>query len=150
MIIGYDRNPALDTDKKIESLAQSVQLALNEIMTEFQKSLDSLTAEEKADVESTRAYADSKSADAVTYEDYDFSVTYSAGTVGTRGYESTEDGSKSGYKPISATVISGNTYYNFFVARVADNGTVTLSAYRATANARTGDAVKVRVAYRKI
>lgn len=87
--------------------------------------------------------------DGVIYADYSFSVTYSAGTVGTRGYETTADGAKSGYKPISATVIVGNTYYNFFVARVADNGTVTLSAYRATTGARSNDAVTVRVAYLK-
>lgn len=88
--------------------------------------------------------------DAVVYEDFDFSVTYSAGTVGTRGAEYTASGAKSGYKPISATVIAGNTYYNFFVARVADEGTVTLSAYRATTSARSDDAVKVRVAYLKV
>lgn len=88
-------------------------------------------------------------ADGVAYRDYAFSVTYSAGTVGTRGAELTAAGSLSGYTPISATVIAGNTYYNSFVARVATGGTVTLSAYRATTSARTNDAVTVRVAYLK-
>ena len=93
---------------------------------------------------------ESMPSDGVIYDDYSFTVSYAAGTVGTRGYESTADGSKTGYKPISATVITGNTYYNILIARVADDGTVTLSAFRATTGARTGDAVKVRVAYLKV
>ena len=88
-------------------------------------------------------------ADGVVYRDYAFNVTYSAGTVGTRGAELTADGSLSGYTPISATVIAGNTYYSSYVARVAAGGTVTLSAYRATTGARTNDSVTVRVAYLK-
>lgn len=31
MIVQYDRNPALTTDQKLESLITSIQLALNEI-----------------------------------------------------------------------------------------------------------------------
>lgn len=85
----------------------------------------------------------------VAYEDYTFTVTYTAGTVGTRGAELTANGAKTGYDPISATVIQGNTYYSSYVARVATGGIVTLSAYRATTGARTGDAVTVRVAYLK-
>lgn len=87
--------------------------------------------------------------DGVVYRDYAFTFSYAAGTVGTRGAELTADGSLSGYTPISATVIAGNTYYNSFVARVATGGTVTLSAYRATTGARTNDSVTVRVAYLK-
>lgn len=30
MIISYDKNPALTTDQKLESLIESIQLALNE------------------------------------------------------------------------------------------------------------------------
>lgn len=82
-----------------------------------------------------------------TYEDYTFSVTYSAGTVGTRGAEYTDSGAKTGYTPVSATVIAGNTYYSSYVARVASGGTVTLSAYRATTGARNNDSVTVRVFY---
>lgn len=82
-----------------------------------------------------------------TYEDYTFSVTYSAGTVGTRGAEYTDNGAKTGYIPVSATVIAGNTYYSSFVARVATGGTVTLSAYRSTTSARSNDSVTVRVFY---
>ena len=88
--------------------------------------------------------------DGIVYDDFDFTVSYSAGTVGTRGYESSAAGAKTGYKPIAATVIAGNTYYNIFNARVADGGTVTLSAFRATTGARSGDAVTVRVAYLKV
>lgn len=87
--------------------------------------------------------------DGVVYRDYAFTFSYAAGTVGTRGAELTADGSLSGYTPISATVIAGNTYYNSFVARVATGGTVTLSAYRATTSARTNNSVTVRVAYLK-
>lgn len=34
MIIDYDHNPALTTDQKLQSLKESVQMALNEIITE--------------------------------------------------------------------------------------------------------------------
>ena len=88
-------------------------------------------------------------ADGVVYQDYTLTFSYSSGTVGTRGAEVTADGAKSGYKPISATIIAGNTYYSSYVARVADNGTITLSAYRATTGARTNDSVTVRVTYLK-
>lgn len=88
-------------------------------------------------------------ADGVVYQDYALTFSYSSGTVGTRGAEVTADGAKSGYKPVSATIIAGNTYYSSYVARVADNGTITLSAYRATTGARTNDSVTVRVTYLK-
>lgn len=34
MIIDYDHNPALTVDQKLQSLKESVQMALNEIITE--------------------------------------------------------------------------------------------------------------------
>lgn len=88
-------------------------------------------------------------ADGVAYQDFQLTFSYSSGTVGTRGAEVTADGAKSGYKPVSSTIIAGNTYYSSYVARVADNGTITLSAYRATTGARTNDSVTVRVTYLK-
>ena len=33
MIINYDKNPRLSTDRKLQSLIESIQLALNEIDT---------------------------------------------------------------------------------------------------------------------
>lgn len=86
--------------------------------------------------------------DYITYKDYTLSITYSAGTVGTRGAEVTANGALANYTPISATIIAGNTYYSSYVARVASGGTITLSAYRATTGARNNDSVTVRVAYR--
>lgn len=88
--------------------------------------------------------------DGVIFEDYAFTFSYTAGTIGTRGYEGTANGSKSGYYPISATMIQGNTYYNDFDAKVAVGGTVTLIAYRTTTQARTNDTATIRVAYLKI
>lgn len=35
MIIEYDRNPNLTTDQKVQSLKESVQLALNEVAVDF-------------------------------------------------------------------------------------------------------------------
>lgn len=34
MIINYDRNPALTTDQKLQSLLESIQLAFNEVKAE--------------------------------------------------------------------------------------------------------------------
>ena len=86
--------------------------------------------------------------DYITYKDYTLSITYSAGTVGTRGAEVTENGALANYTPIGISIISGNTYYSSYVARIATGGTITLSAYRATTGARTNDSVGVRVVYR--
>jgi len=47
MIVGYDRSSGLTTDQKLESLTNSVQLALNEIMTqcaEINKSIEEIKA----------------------------------------------------------------------------------------------------------
>ena len=35
MVINYDRNPDLSTDRKLDSLAESVQLAIDELKTEL-------------------------------------------------------------------------------------------------------------------
>lgn len=86
--------------------------------------------------------------DYITYKDYTLSITYSAGTVGTRGAEVTENGALANYTPIGISIISGNTYYSSYVARIATGGTITLSAYRATTSARSNDSVSVRVVYR--
>ena len=35
MIIDYDRNPSANTDQKLQSLMESIQLALNELTTDM-------------------------------------------------------------------------------------------------------------------
>lgn len=34
MIVGYDKNPNLSVDQKLKSLSESINLALNEILSE--------------------------------------------------------------------------------------------------------------------
>lgn len=52
MIIGYDRNPAAPVEKKIQSLMESVQLALNETssaIADLEKGIKDVAAHEKSD-----------------------------------------------------------------------------------------------------
>lgn len=51
MIIGYDRRPNATMDQKIQSLIESIQLALNEIVTDLDytnKKIDQLEQRIKA------------------------------------------------------------------------------------------------------
>ena len=84
----------------------------------------------------------------VIYDDFTFSVTYSAGTVGTRGAQLSQDPTKTGYTPISSTVVQLNSGAMLPLAMLT-NGLLYLNAYRATTGAVNNSLVIVRVAYRK-
>lgn len=88
----------------------------------------------------------------VVTEDVTISITYAAGTIGTRGAAvscgSTE---KAGHTYIGATVLdSRNTsVFNLSLARNVSTGTVNAVAYRATGNAVSDASVTVRKVWLK-
>lgn len=82
----------------------------------------------------------------LVYKDYDFTITYTAGTVGTRGAQLSTDIALSGCVPISATVLQQSTSaVNPSV--VFTNGLLYLNAFRANTSAVNNATVKVRVGY---
>ncbi len=84
----------------------------------------------------------------VTYKDFTFTVTYSAGTVGTRGAQLSQDPALAGYTPVSATVFQLNSGAMLPLAMLTNN-LLYLNAYRATTGAVSNSSVTVRVAYIK-
>ena len=88
----------------------------------------------------------------VVTEDVTISITYAAGTVGTRGAAvpcgSTE---KAGHTYIGATVLDNRntSVFNLSLARNASTGTVNAVVYRATGNAVSDASVTVRKVWLK-
>lgn len=79
---------------------------------------------------------------------YDFTISYSSGTIGTRGVQYNKDVSIEGYTPIGATIYytqASGSYHclPFFNA----NQTLYLNAYRASTEAVTNHTVRVMVSY---
>lgn len=79
---------------------------------------------------------------------YDFTISYSSGTIGTRGGQYNKDVSIEGYTPVGATIYytqASGSYHclPFFNA----NQTLYLNAYRASTEAVTNHTVRVMVSY---
>lgn len=79
---------------------------------------------------------------------YDFTISYSSGTIGTRGVQYSKDVSIEGYTPVGATIYytqASGSYHclPFFNA----NQTLYLNAYRASTEAVTNHTVRVMVSY---
>lgn len=83
----------------------------------------------------------------IYYEDVSVTVSFSAGTIGTRGAAVSCGGSaKTGYSFVGAFVLDhqNTTTFNVAVVRNASNNIVYLLAYRASGNAATDASVTVR------
>ena len=79
---------------------------------------------------------------------YDFTISYSSGTIGTRGVQYNKDVSIEGYTPVGATIYytqASGSYHclPFF----NENQTLYLNAYRASTEAVTNHTVRVMVSY---
>ena len=87
-------------------------------------------------------------ADIVT-KTYTFPVSFSAGTAGTRGYQGSEDITKSGYTPIAATISYVGSSENYIpVCFFNDNkNLIYLNAYRTNTSAVNSSNVWVDVIY---
>ena len=78
-----------------------------------------------------------------------FTVTYSGGTVGTRGFQSSQNIEKSGYTPISAviTYVGSSTSYNPVAFLGSSDTLVYCNAYRCTTSAVSNSSIRIRVTY---
>ena len=88
----------------------------------------------------------------IVYEDKTTSISFAAGTVGTRGASvALGSASKSGYVYLGAYVIDHQNTSHFWcdVGRNASTGNTVLSVYRATAQAVSGDSVTIRKMWAK-
>lgn len=85
----------------------------------------------------------------IVVETYTFPISFSAGTIGTRGYQGSEDITKAGYTPIAATISYVGASASYLpVCFFNDNSNlVYLNAYRATTSAVTSSNVWVDVVY---
>ena len=81
-------------------------------------------------------------------EDYTGTVTYEAGTIGTRaGAVNMGTAVKEGMKLITLAIISASNASAYFVQPYISNNTVYAGIYRATSAAVTGATVTVRVVW---
>ena len=88
---------------------------------------------------------------ALVTEAYTFPVSYSGGTVGTRGYQGSETITKSGYTPIAATITYVGASASYIpVAFLGGSGaTLYCNAYRCTTSAVSNSNITVTVVYAK-
>ena len=81
-------------------------------------------------------------------EDYTGTVTYEAGTIGSRATAvSLGTAAKNGYKLISLTVISASNASAYNILPYVSSSTVYAGIYRATTAAVSGAAITVRAAW---
>jgi len=85
----------------------------------------------------------------IGYQTFNFTVTFSAGTIGSRGYQGSEDASLEGYTPIGVSVVSVGASGSYIPVAFLSGTTVYFNAYRATTSAVNGSLVTARVIYRK-
>lgn len=85
----------------------------------------------------------------IAYQTFNFTVGFSAGTVGTRGYQGNTDASLDGYTPIGVSVISVGASASYIPVAFLSGNTLYFNAYRATASAVSNSACTARVIYRK-
>lgn len=85
----------------------------------------------------------------IGYQTFNFSVTYSGGTVGTRGYQSSADAALDGYTPIGVSAVSVGASGSYIPVAFLSGNTVYFNAYRCTTSAVSSSACTVRVIYRK-
>lgn len=97
---------------------------------------------------SASAWKPWKTVQVVDTEEYSFTVSYAAGTIGTRGYQSTVALSKVP-KAVSISYIQDSSAINPLAFWTPSGGGATLyfNAYRATASAVSSNSVRVTVMY---
>lgn len=86
-----------------------------------------------------------------TYKDFAFSsISYTAGTIGTRGYQSSSSVTLSGYTPVSATIISISDSSSIIPITFIQTSSnlLYLNCYRTTTSAVSSNSVTVRVLYK--
>lgn len=85
----------------------------------------------------------------VGYQTFNFTVAYSGGTIGTRGFQSSADAALDGYTPIGVSLMSVGASGSYVPIVFLSGTTLYMNAYRCTTSAVSSSACTARVIYRK-
>lgn len=85
----------------------------------------------------------------IGYQTFDFTVAYSGGTIGTRGFQSSADAALDGYTPIGVSLMSVGASGSYVPIVFLSGTTLYMNAYRCTTSAVSSSACTARVIYRK-
>lgn len=85
----------------------------------------------------------------VGYQTFDFTVAYSGGTIGTRGFQSSADAALDGYTPIGVSLMSVGASGSYVPIVFLSGTTLYMNAYRCTTSAVSSSVCTARVIYRK-
>ena len=83
-------------------------------------------------------------------EEYTFTVSFEAGTIGSRGYQGSETISKTGYSPISVVITyvgASTSYMPIAFLGGTNNNTLYCNAYRSTTSSVSNSSIRVTVFY---
>lgn len=84
----------------------------------------------------------------LVYEDYTGTVTYEAGTIGTRALAVNMGmANKDGYKLGALLILSATNASGYFIQPYVSSGTVYAAIYRATTSAVTGASITIRAVW---
>lgn len=93
----------------------------------------------------TTAYVKSQ----LTYQDFSANnMSYTAGTIGSRGYQTTFDLTVAGYTPVAISIVNINTSANGIIQAFSSTNTLYVNVYRSVATAVSGLNATIRVFYR--
>lgn len=85
----------------------------------------------------------------LVYQDYQFTITYAAGTVGTRGVQTSTPCSKDGYMPVATCLVSVGNSTAYIPVAFLSGVTLYCNAYRASTSAVNNSIVTARVLFLK-
>ena len=85
----------------------------------------------------------------VGYQTFNFTVAYSGGTIGTRGFQGSADAALDGYTPIGVSLMSVDASGSYVPIVFLSGTTLYMNAYRCTTSAVSSSACTARVIYRK-
>lgn len=85
----------------------------------------------------------------VGYQTFNFTVAYSGGTIGTRGFQDSADAALDGYTPIGVSLMSVGASGSYVPIVFLSGTTLYMNAYRCTTSAVSSSDCTARVIYRK-
>lgn len=85
----------------------------------------------------------------IGYQTFKFTVAYSGGTIGTRGFQSSADAALDGYTPIGVSLMSVGASGSYVPIVFLSGTTLYMNAYRCTTSSVSSSACTARVIYRK-
>lgn len=85
----------------------------------------------------------------IGYQTFNFTVAYSGGTIGTRGFQSSADAALDGYTPIGVSLMSVGASGSYVPIVFLSGTTLYMNAYRCTTSSVSSSACTARVIYRK-